>query len=76
MDAKPEQLFTVDSQTHTTGFRPDGTTGGTWTITATAHGTQFSVQVPDESYDAATVGQLLADRAATIASVNSLGSGS
>ena len=73
MDAKPPAPFTVDSQTHSTGFRADGTTGGVWTITATAHGVQFSIQVPDESYDAATVGQLLAQRAATIASVNSLG---
>ena len=73
IEARAPQPFTVDSQTHSVGLRPDGSFGGLWTITATAHGTQFSVQVPDEGYDAPTVGQLLANRAATIASVNALG---
>lgn len=71
--SKPPQPFTIVSQTHTKGFRSDGTYGGIWTITAEASGTQFSVDVPDEDYNAQTVGQLVANKAATIAAVNTLG---
>ena len=71
--ARPPELFHVIKQEHSQGFRTDGTIGGTWTITAEAHGVTFSVQVPDEGYNAPAIHALLADRAATIGSVNALG---
>lgn len=70
--AGPSQPYVITGQSHAQAFRPDGTFGGTWTIDAEAHGVKFSVEVPDEQYNAPTVHQLLADKAATIAAVAGL----